>query len=896
MSHSSYHCAPRTRRLPSRTLLYRTLALALGGVSAVAFAAPDAGGGGGMEMSASADVEFDSAFFTGRGTTVDVSRFERGAGVLPGEYRIDVLVNGIWMGRQSVRFVEIDDGSVQPCLSRGLLDSWGVATSALDAIVAKGDAGVLALPDGEFCAALARYIPDATLHFDSSEMAVQVSLPQAFSRRQARGWVDPSQWDAGVNALRLGYDVNVLRSAAGDRSRTAGYVGLRTDLNLGRWQLHHSGNYRWGDQSDAEYQALYSYAQRDLTALRAQLVLGQTNTAGTLFNSVGFTGARLYSDDRMLPDSQRGYAPTIRGTAATNAKVAVYQRGYLMQEVTVAPGPFVIDDLYATGFGGDLDVVVTEADGRVQRFSVPFAAVPQLLRPGTHRFSLSAGRLRGLRSGEAPSLFEATWQQGISNVLTGYGGALASDGYAALQVGAAVNTAWGAFAGDLTHSRTALPVDTAEAGRALNGQSLRLSYSKILPNSGTNFSLAAYRYSTDGYLDLLDAQHLRQSLREGDDFQAIARQRSRLELNVSQELRGNGGRLWVTGNSTSFWNRNERELSFTAGYSGRWRALSYTLSAQRSRISQLVGGGSGGDRTDTQYNLSFSLPLGSAPRAPTLSARYTEGSTSQAGVMLNASPTEKFNYGVSLDRYAGGQGSMLSADAGYSASAAMLNANYSRGEGYSQLGLGARGGVVAHAGGITLAQDLGDTIGIVHADSAAGAGVGGSSSLRVDKRGYAVVPYLTPYRMNDVSLDPKGLPLEVELETTLAHSAPRAGAVVLLQFATSSGGQAALIDASQPDGSPLPFGADVLDGQGNPVGVVGQASRLWLRGIEPQGVLTVKWGSAAAQQCRIEYVLPAAPGKGKPTLLQAQCLPMTALAPALMTQADAGLGEPDKRP
>ncbi|MCC7634889.1 fimbria/pilus outer membrane usher protein [Stenotrophomonas rhizophila] len=895
MTHSSYPCARRMRRLPSRTLLYRTLALALGGFSAVACAAPDAGAGGGMEMSASADVEFDSAFFSGRGTAVDVSRFERGAGVLPGEYRVDVLVNGIWMGRQSLRFVEIDDGSVQPCLSRGLLDGWGVATAALDAAVASDDAEFPALPQGEFCAALAGYIPEATLHFDSSEMAVQVSLPQAYSRRQARGWVDPSQWDAGVASARLGYDVNVFHGQSGGRSTSSGYLGLRTDLNLGRWQLHHDGNYRWGDHRQAGYQALSSHAQRDLSGLRAQLVLGQTTTAGTLFNSVGFTGARLYSDERMLPDSQRGYAPTVRGTAATNARVAIYQRGYLMQEVTVAPGPFIIDDLYPTGFGSDLDVVVTEADGRVQRFSVPFAAVPQLLRPGSHRFSLSAGRLRGLRGGEAPSLFEATWQQGFSNVLTGYGGGLASTGYAALQLGAAVNTRWGAFAGDLTHSRTALPVATAEAGRELTGQSVRLSYSKILPNSGTNFSLAAYRYSTDGYLDLLDAQNLRQSLRDDDDFQAVARQRSRLELNVSQELRGSGGRLWVTGNSTSFWNRNQRQLSFTAGYSGRWRALSYTLSAQRSRISQLVGAGSGStDRTDTQYNLSVSLPLGSAPRAPTLSARYTDGPAAQAGLMLNASPTEQFNYGVALDRYTGSQGVMLNANAGYSAPTAMFDASYSHGDGYRQLGLGARGGLVAHAGGVTLAQDMGDTVGIVHADNAVGAMVGGSRSLKVDRRGYAVVPYLTPYRMNDISLDPKGLPMEVELNTTLAHSAPRAGAVVLMEFATRSGGQSALIDASQPDGSPLPFGADVLDEQGNPVGVVGQASRLWLRGIAPQGVLTVSWGGAVGQQCRIAYALPAAPGNGRPTSLQAQCLPIA--APSLMTQAAADAAEPGRGP
>ncbi|MDP1045118.1 fimbria/pilus outer membrane usher protein, partial [Klebsiella pneumoniae] len=41
--------------------------------------------------------------------------------------------------------------------------------------------------------------------------------------------------------------------------------------------------------------------------------------------------------------------------------VTVRQRGVLLDEVSVAPGPFVLNDLFATGYGGDLTVTVTEA-------------------------------------------------------------------------------------------------------------------------------------------------------------------------------------------------------------------------------------------------------------------------------------------------------------------------------------------------------------------------------------------------------------------------------------------------------------------------------------------------------------------------------------------------------
>lgn len=38
--------------------------------------------------------------------------------------------------------------------------------------------------------------------------------------------------------------------------------------------------------------------------------------------------------------------------------------------------------------------------------------------------------------------------------------------------------------------------------------------------------------------------------------------------------------------------------------------------------------------------------------------------------------------------------------------------------------------------------------------------------------------------------------------------------------------------------------------------MVGQDSRIFARGLEDQGALTVKWGSGPVEQCRISYTLP----------------------------------------
>ena len=41
-------------------------------------------------------------------------------------------------------------------------------------------------------------------------------------------------------------------------------------------------------------------------------------------------GALLASDDEMLPDSQRGFAPVVRGIAKSNAEVSIEQNGYVI--------------------------------------------------------------------------------------------------------------------------------------------------------------------------------------------------------------------------------------------------------------------------------------------------------------------------------------------------------------------------------------------------------------------------------------------------------------------------------------------------------------------------------------------------------------------------------------
>jgi outer membrane usher protein len=825
---------------------------------AAAAAAPAAGG----------LVNFDTDFMpSGIGGKVDISRFEKGNVVLPGTYSSDVTLNEQWRGRNDITFKLVPGlEQAQPCFDIQSLTKLGI-----DLRKVYGDASHPArkrVPaDGQFCGPIGDYIPGATAAFDPSDLTFSLSVPQLYVSRDARGYVDPSQWDSGVNALLLNYNANVYRSERAGRDNTNGYLGINGSLNLGSWHLMHMGSLSWSQDQKPHYQAAATYLQHDVPSLKA----GDVFTSGRLFDSVRLLGARFYTDDRMYPQSQQGFAPVVRGVAETNARVVVKQRGTIIYETTVAPGPFVIDDLYPTGYGGDLNVEIVEADGRIRYLIVPFDAVPQLLRPGQSRWEVAGGKVEQYGLKDAPGILQATYQRGINNLVTGYGGITAGTGYFSVLGGAAFNTPVGAVSVDATQSHSRIP-----GKPAMDGGSFRVAYSKNITSTGTNLGVAAYRYSTSGFLGLNDYVNLR-STNAGDGSNwTLPRSRNQLSFNVSQQLGDGNGQLFVTGIARDYWNQRGRQVDFSAGYSNSWRRMSYSINVQRSRDStQSILPSTGGladvipglpsaynpivapTRRDTTVFLNLSIPLGSSSRSPSLTGQFTHsqqaGTNSQVLMSGSAGANSQYGYSVAAGHASGD--TSFSTYGSYSGSRVNLTGGYGHGTGYNQYSAGASGSLVAHSGGVTFGKPTGDTVALVHAPGAQGASITGTQGVTVNRSGYAVVPYLTPYLSNTVSIDPKGAAANVELKSTTQTVAPRAGTVTRLRYETSVG-RAVLIDARLPDGKSLPFGADVFDEKGNSVGVVGQASRVFVHGLENSGALTVKWGDEANESCRIQVDLP----------------------------------------
>lgn len=858
---------PIRRRVVGALLVYSLLLGAGVGVPHAAYAAGTGAKGntrGHSDANAVAVVGFDRSMLAGSSArNLELSRFEKGASVLPGTYNVDVYLNHQWLGRMNVRFVAPSpDANALPCLTRKM-----ISRMQLDVPPIKYQAK-LSQPGA--CVQLSDLIPEATEHFDMSALRLDYSAPQVALKERPRDYVSPASWSTGVPAFLLNYQFNAFHNDTHGLKQTSAFLGLDSGLNFGAWRIRQRSTLNWatgyGDApSQRQWHSVDLFARRALPGLKSELTFGDTYTDGSVFDSYSLLGVQLATDDRMVAPSRRGYAPVVRGVAQTNAKVTIRQNGVEIYQTTVPPGPFVINDLYPTGYGGALQVTITEADGRQRTYEVPYASVSQLQRAGVTRYSVDAGQMRDLGQGMHPNVFQAAVQHGFNNLLTGYTGVQAASGYAAVLIGGALNTRAGAFAIDLTQARTEIP-----GYGTYMGKSLRLTWSKMITETRTQFSVAAYRYSTSGYLSLRDAVAAREYASEGlNPFQVAGgavpggtspvsagnlRRRDQFSLSLNQPLGPAAGSLYGTATYSDYWGEEGSSSTFQVGYQNHIGGLSYGISLARTRIP--TGG------YDNSANLTLSVPLGGT-EAPTLTANLHQesqgGDQQQATVAGSFGQYNQFGYSASLAH--DGSGSSASVGAGYSGSHGVYSASFDEGDGYSQASVGTSGSLVVHQGGVTFGQPLGDTIAIVHAPGAAGAHVQGASNVQVDSQGYAIVPELTPFQRNTISLNPEGAGLGVQLNATSTSVAPYAGAVVMVNFKTHYG-RALVVRLHRADGIAVPFGANVVNSQGKSVGTVGQGGLALLTVHRRSGELTAHWQSQAADPaCQFHYKLPKTASK-----------------------------------
>jgi outer membrane usher protein len=260
---------------------------------------------------------------------------------------------------------------------------------------------------------------------------------------------------------------------------------------------------------------------------------------------------------------------------------------------------------------------------------------------------------------------------------------------------------------------------------------------------------------------------------------------------------------------------------------------------------------SSGHRRDDRVSLNFSYPLWfgenrTANLTSNTSFNNSRFASSQIGVNGSLDSENNLNYGVSTTTSTGGQHD-VALNGSYRTPWTTLNGSYSQGEGYRQSGVGASGTLIAHRHGVVFSPETGTTMALIEAKDAAGAMLPGSPGTRIDSNGYAILPYLRPYRINSVEIDPKGSNDDVAFDRTVAQVVPWEGSVVKVSFDTTVQNNITL-QARQANGLPLPFAATIFGPSGKEIGVVGQGSMMFISDASAPKA-TVKWSGG---QCSVD--------------------------------------------
>lgn len=761
-----------------------------------------------------------------------------GSAILPGHYVFDVQINNDRIGKRSIELIKQGSPSkVIPCITADLLYELELKPASIESLVAASTST---------CLDLALLDTQAQATYDSNQMLLQVSIPQSYMQIGKRGYVDPSLWDYGVNAAFVNYRANMRRDSYYGTSKNSYYLGLTNGLNLGGWRLRNESNLSKASTGSTQFRSNRTYLQHDVTALQSQFSVGELYSNSTIFDSVRFRGIQLSSDEGMWADSERGYTPVVRGIAETNATVEVRQNGYLITSVTVPPGPFTLSDLTPSGSNGDLEITIIEADGRKRSFIQAYASLPLMVKRGILRYSVELGRYKSSdRSLPSPNFgsFSATY--GLTDTLTIAGGVQAASNFQALNMGLGTNTPIGAVSLDLTHSRSTV------AGHTNSGQSLRALYTKTLTKTNTTFTLAAYRYSTSGYRNF--DNHVYEARRYTSNAYAQSRAgylpRSRMDVTLSQQLGNTGqyGSLYLNANYENYWNQ-QRANSISAGYGHSWGKVAYNINYSRS-TSRAPNSAS---YNHNQLMLTVSIPLGTEQYSPRLyasSVRSKEGTSTTANLTGYVPGTQYTNYSLQAARSQQGDNS-AAISLHSNLPMASIGANYSTGKNYHSYGMNAAGAVVAHAGGVNLTREVGDSFALVEIEGVQGIGLGNNLPTS-GRNSYVIYPHAQPYKVNTVRLDASTLHADTELDTMIQTIIPRRGAIVHTSFSGYSGRRVQM--RFNWAGGQLPLGASVTDHTDRQVGLVDNNGQALLLLNQNGGTLKIAWQEG---QCEVNYQLP----------------------------------------
>ncbi|MDX8155412.1 fimbria/pilus outer membrane usher protein [Acinetobacter pittii] len=545
---------------------------------------------------------------------------------------------------------------------------------------------------------------------------------------------------------------------------------------------------------------------------------------GSSVRLAGFQWSSAYSQRGDIVTSA---LPQFSGSAALPSTLDLYVNQQKIYSGLVPSGPFDIKQLPFIS-GNEVTLVTTDATGKQSITKKPYYFSSKILAKGINEFSVDVGVPRynyGLYSNDYDDATFASGaiRYGYSNSLTLSGGAEAStDGLSNLGTGFAKNVLGiGVINADIAASQykdeNGYSALLGLEGRISKNISFNTSYRKVFDNYFDLARVSQVRYLKENQINAESQNYL--------NYSALADEIFRAGINYNFYA---GYGVYLGYNQIKYSDNSYKLLStnLSGTLNNNW---GFYASAYKDYENQ------------KDYGIYFALRYTPSTRVNAITSVSSDAgrlSYRQEIFGLSEPQIGSFGWGGYVERDQDANQNNASVYASYRARAAYLTGRYNRIGDNDQVAVSATGSLVAAAGRIFTANEIGDGYAVVtNAGPQSQILNGGVNLGETDKSGRFLIPSLMPYQVNHIYLDPSYLPLNWSVKSTDQKTVVgyRQGGLIDFGAHQVISGLVKLVDANN---SPLLPGYTVrINGQQD--GVVGYDGEVFIQNLLKQNKLEV---------------------------------------------------------
>ncbi|HAV9765833.1 TPA: fimbrial biogenesis outer membrane usher protein [Escherichia coli] len=752
---------------------------------------------------------------------IDINSVINNSGVAPGVYSVDIFINNEGVEYNKDIDFKLSEGDVYASLSYNDLVRWGVNAPHLD-------------ENKEV--RISNILNGATEKFDINKKRLYITIPQVYLKENSWFNTPPGTWNTGIPSILTSYYYTAQKNNLGNKVLQSDFLLLKNTLNLGGWQARYDGSFIKNTGMNNKWNLNHAYIQRDFDFLQgSSFSFGRNVLSGDLFDPFVFEGVQIHSEDKMLKPNLRNYGPVIKGVAYSNAVVSVKQFGSIIYQTSVPPGIFELNDFTAPS-AGEVQVEIKEENGSIRKYNQTIASVPIFQRAGRFRYNIGLGKYYNpyKKAGDS-EFFTGSAIIGLPS-FTIYNGALISDNYCSVVFGfGGLFEQVGAVSFDVTNTLAHYNHDNRK-----NGYIFSTRYNKSLENTSIN---------------IVSKKHINKHSTSFEEYQNNTEKNNfthRIKQEDSVSLMHNftsmdWGQLTLSANRTDYW-KKKTEYYLSGNYSVPLKYANIGISL--NMISSTSN--------DKSITFSLDIPLRniSSQYNGHMSSRYLVNKNNSGGQISFNSNILNNSLSYNITNYTYNNENYFGANAVYKTQIAELKGGYSHQENSSRLTYGATGGLTIHPMGITLSKNLSpdNAYALVQTKNTNNVSIKNRNNISTDMFGFAVIPNLTPYQENSISLDVNSVANDVEFKRTNAKVIPSKGALVYLPFSANMG-RKALFTLYDKNKKAIPLGAiATINKDGDVIsGIVADQGQVYLTGLSEHGEINVTWNKE--QSCTYNYSL-----------------------------------------